>query len=42
MIHDLGGKFGVSEAAKKILEGLNEGRTLVFAILQQLIGRIVV
>lgn len=37
MVNDLGPNFASSDAAKKIVDGLNVGRTLILTILQQLI-----
>uniref|UniRef100_A0A336L4V0 CSON003351 protein n=1 Tax=Culicoides sonorensis TaxID=179676 RepID=A0A336L4V0_CULSO len=36
MVTDLGPKFGTTDAAKKIIDGLNTGRTLILTILEQL------
>lgn len=36
MVNDLGTSFATSEAAKKIVDGLNVGRTLILTVLQQL------
>lgn len=37
MVNELGPKVATSDAAKKIITGLNDGKTIVLAILQQLI-----
>ncbi|XP_063704932.1 conserved oligomeric Golgi complex subunit 5 [Culicoides brevitarsis] len=36
MVNDLGPKFATTDAAKKIIDGLQVGRTLILTILQQL------